>query len=508
MKFSVADYRSVRDRVDLLIVPLFEGEDASGLRLPVRIRRFLDKNVLKKADGFQAKRFSVLTVPVSAGPGIPPLMLIGLGKPEDFSADILARACGKAVRSISMPSMKSAAFLLRKQCVVQRNWQNLAQKVVEGFLLGQYDFRKYKEKSENRESSKLEEVFLVGATQRRRSDVESGIHRGQILSEAVCFARDLANEPANVMTPTRMAEEAQKLATEAGLSCTVLEKAEMEKMGMGALLSVAQGSDHPPKLVILEFKPDKRVESEPVAVIGKGVTFDSGGISLKPARNMDEMKFDMSGAAVVMGVMKAVAALKPSVSVVGVMPLVENLPSGKATKPGDIVKSYSGKTIEIQNTDAEGRLILADAISYVQKSYKPAFLLDLATLTGAVVVALGHAAAGIMGGDGRALEELVEIGNKVGERVWPLPLYDEYADQLKSNVADLRNVGGGPAGVTVGGAFLANFVEDRKKWIHIDIAGVAWTKEDKPLARKGATGFGVRLVVEWIETVAEKRILR
>jgi leucyl aminopeptidase len=282
----------------------------------------------------------------------------------------------------------------------------------------------------------------------------------------------------------------------------------MEKMGMGALLSVAQGSDHPPKLVILEFKPDKRVESEPVAVIGKGVTFDSGGISLKPARNMDEMKFDMSGAAVVMGVMKAVAALKPSVSVVGVMPLVENLPSGKATKPGDIVKSYSGKTIEIQNTDAEGRLILADAISYVQKSYKPAFLLDLATLTGAVVVALGHAAAGIMGGDGRALEELVEIGNKVGERVWPLPLYDEYADQLKSSVADLRNVGGGPAGVTVGGAFLANFVEDRKKWIHIDIAGVAWTKEDKPLARKGATGFGVRLVVEWIETVAEKRILR
>lgn len=264
---------------------------------------------------------------------------------------------------------------------------------------------------------------------------------------------------------------------------------------MGALLGVAQGSKQPPRMIILEHKKGKRGQA-PVVLVGKGVTFDSGGISLKPSKSMDEMKFDMSGGGNVLGIMQAVAALKMPLNLIGVVPAVENLPSGTADKPGDILRSMSGKTIEVLNTDAEGRLILADALTYVER-FKPSAVVDMATLTGSVVVALGHEAAGIMANEDALVEELRSCGELAGERVWPLPLFDEYKDQVKGDVADLKNIGKAGAGSSVGAAFLSHFTT-AYKWAHLDIAGTAWTTKDLPTAPNGSTGFGVRLLVEWL----------
>lgn len=288
------------------------------------------------------------------------------------------------------------------------------------------------------------------------------------------------------------------MAKELGLQCKILTEKEMKNLKMGALLGVAQGSEQPPRMIILEHKKGKA--RPPIVLVGKGVTFDSGGISLKPGKSMDEMKFDMSGGGNVLGIMRAVATLALPLNVIGVIPAVENLPSGTADKPGDILTSMSGTTIEVLNTDAEGRLILADALTYV-KRFKPAVVIDMATLTGAVVIALGRSAAGLMGNDEELLKQIQNHGESCGERAWHLPLYDDYIDQLKSEVADLRNIGISGGGSSVAAAFLSRFAKDYK-WVHLDIAGVAWTTENLPIAPKGSTGFGVRLIVEWLRDIA------
>jgi leucyl aminopeptidase len=309
------------------------------------------------------------------------------------------------------------------------------------------------------------------------------------------MARDLINCPGNEVNPSYLAETAKTLAKRTSLRCKILHKQDMEKLAMGCLLGVAQGSEQPPVLIQLEHTP-KGAAGAPIVLIGKGITFDSGGISIKPAASMEDMKMDMAGGAAVLGTMQALAQLNYPRRVIGLVPASENLPSGTAVKPGDILRAMSGKTVEVINTDAEGRLILADAISYAVQQFKPACIIDLATLTGAVVVALGNHATGMMGTDDAMMERLQTAGVRSAERVWQLPLFDEYSKQIKSDFADIKNVGGGrDAGSIIGGAFLKEFVGDTP-WVHLDIAGTAWTHDGKSYMPKGATGVGIRLLVE------------
>jgi leucyl aminopeptidase len=310
----------------------------------------------------------------------------------------------------------------------------------------------------------------------------------------VCFARTLGNHPGNVLTPTRLAEEARALARRRKLRCTVLERKDMEKLGLGLLLGVAQGSRQTPKLIVLEYRP--RGARGTLAFVGKGITFDSGGISLKPGASMDEMKFDMCGAAAVLGAMDAIAQLSPKVNVIGIAPATENLPDGQATKPGDIHKSYSGKHVEILNTDAEGRLVLADALAYGIEKYKPDAVVDLATLTGACVVALGHYASGAVSNHDAFQQRVVEAGKRSGDIIWPLPNFPEYEEGLKGKYGDLQNVAGRDGGAITGGLFLKNFVGD-VPWVHVDIAGTAWgVKSVGHIPNEGATGVGVALLID------------
>jgi leucyl aminopeptidase len=326
---------------------------------------------------------------------------------------------------------------------------------------------------------------------------------GRLLGDAVAaghlLARQLQVQPGNVCTPTFLAEQAQTLARTYGFAITVLGPAELKQEGMGALLAVAQGSAQEPRLIALEYRGAG--DTAPVVLIGKGITFDSGGISIKPAQNMEEMKYDMSGAAAVLGTFEVLGRVKPKLNVVGLIPSTENLPSGSAVKPGDVVTSHFGKTIEIVNTDAEGRLILCDALSYARR-YKPAAVLDAATLTGAVVIALGSQACGIMGTDETLIAEVRDAGERAGERCWPLPLWDEYRDLVKSDIADVKNSGGRGAGPIAGGWFLREFVEGFP-WVHLDIAGTAYTDAEAPHQSKGPTAFGVRLFTEFLLRRAE-----
>jgi leucyl aminopeptidase len=329
--------------------------------------------------------------------------------------------------------------------------------------------------------------------------VKAGAERGRLIAESVCFARDLANEPGVSLPPRTLAERARTLAQEFALECQVLTEKELEAEGMAGILGVARGSEEPPRLIVLQHRPQKKAES-PTVLVGKGVTFDSGGISIKPREGMEAMKYDMSGAAAVLGAMRAVALLKLPLHVVGLVPAVENLPSGKALKPGDILRYSNGKTVEVTNTDAEGRLILADALLYAER-FKPRAVIDLATLTGACVVALGKEAAGLFCNDSELLEKLQRASQRSGERLWELPLYEEYKRLLKSEVADIGNSvlarGSTPqAGASAGAVFLKEFVT--YPWAHLDIAGTANDMETRVYCPKGATGFGVRLLMEFL----------
>jgi leucyl aminopeptidase len=318
--------------------------------------------------------------------------------------------------------------------------------------------------------------------------------------EAVLATRDLMHHPSNTATPTFMAKVAQAMARKHKITCKVLEKKDMEKLKMGSLLGVARGSHEPPKFIVMEYKGGK-AKDKPVVIVGKGVTFDTGGISLKPTVAMDEMKFDMSGGAVTIGTLQAAASLKLKVNVVGIVPATENMPGGSAIKPGDILTASNGKTIEVLNTDAEGRLILADALVYAQR-YKPRALIDLATLTGAVIMALGHQAAAAIGTDAKLIQKLIDSGDATGERLWELPLYEEFEKATKSDIADLKNIAtkGVGAGTITGAAFLKPFTGDYP-WVHLDIAGTAWTSNEKPYVPKGGSAYGVRLLIDYLKNL-------
>ena len=419
------------------------------------------------------------------------VLLVGLGKAEEIDRATIRRAAAvaaKRARSIGVPR---AAFHLPAESRGQVPPEEAAQAIAEGLAQGAWQYNEMKRPDEESKKAQLERADILLA------DSSTATRDGQRLGAAIgagqTFARGIQVLPGNICTPTYLANVARDLAQRHKFEITVLDKAAIIREKMGALMSVAQGSAEEPRFIALEYKG---AEGPPVVLIGKGVTFDTGGISIKPAQNMEDMKYDMSGAAAVLGTFEALGLLKAKVHVVGLIPSTENMPSGTAVKPGDVVTSHLGKTIEIINTDAEGRLILCDALSYARR-YHPAAVIDIATLTGAIVVALGHTAAGVMGSDERLVEEVRAAGEKAGERVWPLPLWEDYRELMKSDIADVKNSGGRPAGSISAGWFLREFV-DGFPWAHLDIAGTAYTEREEPARVKGPTGMGVRLFTEFV----------
>lgn len=424
------------------------------------------------------------------------LLLVGVGEADHYNGAQVSQMAGTAVRSLRSKNAKTIAVVPRSSGDAKQT----AATAVEGAYIALFDPDKYRTVEKEDKSVDRLVVAIEGADE---SSLEQGVKAGQIVGESVNFTRDLANEPGAYMTPTDMAERAREIANEFGLSVDVLDEARMEQEGMGSLLSVSRGSEQPAKLIILKYTPTNAVtdNKELLAFVGKGVTFDSGGISLKPGENMELMKYDMTGGATVMGAMRAIAQLKPPIPILGVAPCTENLPSGKATKPGDVVKAMTGKTIEVINTDAEGRLILADAIAYAKK-LGATKVIDMATLTGAVSIALGDVNAAVLGTDQELIDEIITAGREVGEKFWQLPLDKEYSKQIKSDIADIKNVGGRKAGTITAAAFLKEFA-DGISWAHLDIAGTAWGDEAKPYRSKGPTGIAVRTLLRIVERASK-----
>src|SRR5687767_4481553 len=424
------------------------------------------------------------------------LLLVGAGEVDAYKEGQISQMVGTAVRSLRSKNAKSIAVMPR----ATGDAEQTAATAIQGAFIALFDPDKYRTVEKEQKTVDRLVVVLEDADEQAAS---RGVEIGRIIGEAINFTRDLANEPGAYMTPTNMADRAREIANEFDLSIDVLDEARMEQEGMGSLLSVSRGSDQPGKLIILRYTPPTAPKNEQLlALVGKGITFDSGGISLKPGENMELMKYDMTGGATVMGVMRAVAQLKPPVPVMGVIPCAENLPSGKATKPGDVVKAMTGKTIEVINTDAEGRLILADAIAYAKK-LGATRIIDMATLTGAVSIALGDVNTAVLGTDQELVDEIIVAGREAGEKFWQLPLDKEYSKQIKSDIADIKNVGGRKAGTITAAAFLKEFA-DGVSWAHLDIAGTAWGEDAKPYRSKGPTGIAVRTLLRIVDRASNK----
>ena len=418
------------------------------------------------------------------------ILLIGLGKQDDADLELLRRAAGLSARIVrDFCGITEYSTTLHNVNIPRTSREDRAQAVAEGSVLGAYQYIKYRTVDRKR-IKVLQQMTFVG------DHIHESVRKGVTLAECQNLVRDLANEPASNLKPVDLANVAKELS-KLGVKVTIHDKKAMEKLGLTAVLAVNRGSVNEPRFVIMEYNNGGK---QKVAIVGKGITFDSGGLDIKDADNMLTMKHDMAGAATVIGALRAAALLKLKTHIVGVFAATENMPGMDAYKPGDVVPAYNGKTIEIMNTDAEGRVILADALAYTEKNLKPSAMVDLATLTGAVRIALGSECAGVMGTGKDLIERLIKAGNMTGERLWELPFWLEYHEQVKSEIADVRNTGSIPrsAGAIVGGTFLAAFVE-KTPWAHIDIAGPAWSEQDLFYTRKGGTGFGVRLLINLLE---------
>ena len=412
------------------------------------------------------------------------VLLMGAGKREKFGNAELRRLASVAARFLKARAIKNVAFLAREG---QRDAAS-AQAVTEGLILGTFDGDKYRTDKKN---GPLESAILVGFDE----PAQAGIDRGRIVAECQNFARELGNEPSNLLTPSMLADRAVAIAREAGLAVDVLDEKRIAELKMGALLGVARGSAEPPRLVVLTYTPEKVVPGTPVlGLVGKAITFDTGGISIKPADNMEKMKFDMAGGAAMLATMRALSQLKPKIKVIAVIPSTENMPGGRAQKPGDVQITMSGKSVEVINTDAEGRLILADGVAYA-KQLGATHLVDAATLTGAIVVALGGVNSGVFGTNEAFTQKVLASARAAGEKMWHMPLDDDYRDQIKSTIADIQNVGGRPAGASTAAWFIREFTGDTP-WVHLDIAGTAWLDDAKPWGGKGGTGVAVRTLID------------
>ncbi len=479
----------------LLALPLFEGVEeldevlAGADRLAGgNLRRALDRGDMT------GRKEEVLFLFPEDASGPERILVVGAGKPEEIDAEGLRRVAGRAVRVAEGLGLERLSFYL--DATIPLPAALGVQAIAEGLTLAAWRFTELKTRADPEERvSDLTEAVLAW-----RGDVQEGalgVRIGLAQARGENLARTLQARPGNIATPTHLAEEARRLGKEYGLQVTVLGPKEMEKEGMGALLAVSQGSEQEPRLIILEHRGGKKEEA-PFVLVGKGLTFDAGGISIKPASGMEDMKYDMSGGAAVLGAMQAVAELSLPLHVIGIVPSSENLLSGRAVKPGDVIRTREGRTVEVVNTDAEGRLILADALSYA-RTFRPAAMVDCATLTGACVVALGHVCSAVLGTDEDLVQALREAGERSGERCWPLPLWTEYREQLDSDSADLKNVGGRPGGAITAAAFLREFVGD-VPWAHLDVAGTAYGEGKLSYHRKGGVGVPTRQLLEWVRS--------
>jgi len=479
---------------EALIVVAFERESPAGPLAWERTRSvnqaaggWLDD--IYRTGEFTGKAYDTITLHHPPGLKARRLVAAGAGRSEKFTGVELRRAVGAALRNLRSHS-------IAEMTVALEGGAEQVAAAVEGALLGDYEPDHYK--TEKKNGKPVEMVRL--AVPAGDGESEAALERARIIAEAQNFARDLVREPANRMTPLLLAERAREMAAEYGLECEILDAGRMSQLGMGALLGVAQGSAEPPALVVLRYQPPEAPQAGVhLGLIGKAVTFDSGGISIKPSDGMDKMKYDMAGGAAAIGALRAIAQLKPPLTVTSLIPAVENMPGSRAQRPGDIVTTLSGKTVEVLNTDAEGRLILADALTYA-RCLGCTHLVDAATLTGAIVVALGHVNAGVFASDQGLLDRVLAAARSEGEKLWPMPLDDDYKEPLKSAFADLPNIGNRWGGAITAAMFLKEFA-DPLPWVHLDIAGTAWLEDSKPYMAKGPTGVPlrtlVRLVLDW-----------
>jgi leucyl aminopeptidase len=447
---------------------------------------------LAKSGELTGKVLEFTLVHAPAGLKAARLLLVGAGKREQWNSATLRKIAGAGLRYLKSRSVKNFALLVREG----NSTEEVAQAIAEGALTANFETDKYKTDKKN--DKNIETVLVVGFSDAERTAGEKGLSKGRIIADAQNFARDLVNEPSNKLTPRILAEKAAAMAKEAGLTVEILDEKKIADLKMGALLSVAQGGPEPPRVMVVTYTPANLKPGAPViGLVGKAVTFDTGGISIKPADGMEKMKYDMAGGATMLGVMRALAALKPNVKVICVVPSTENMPGGTAQKPGDIQTAMSGKTIEVLNTDAEGRLILADGIHYA-KQLGATHLVDAATLTGAIVVALANVNVGVFGSDQPFTDKLLASAKAVGEKMWQMPIDDDYRDFIKGSFADIQNISSGKGGGAITGAmFIKEFTGD-SPWIHLDIAGTAWNDDAKPWLAKGPTGVALRTLVHLV----------
>ena len=493
MQVKAAARDAAKVRADALIVSLFQGVKKPG-GVTGAVDRALDGAISKliAAGEIKGTLGQITTIHVFGQIPASRVVVAGLGRKRDFGPDEARRVTAVAMRAMRGVGAKRVATALHGAGEGGLDPEAAAQAATEGALLGLYEYQR-PGKPPKKES--VRELSIVEKARGKLPAIRAGIERGRIIADGVMLARDMSNAPANHMTPSDMAVRAEQAAADAGLDITVFDRDEMEREGMGALLGVSKGSAQPPKFIILRYDGDASSEKA-IGLVGKGVTFDSGGISLKPAGGMAEMKTDMSGGAAVIGAMRAIGLLKPKINVTGLVPTAENLPSSTAQKPGDIVTALNGKTIEVDNTDAEGRLLLADALSYGNKTgLSP--MIDVATLTGAIVVSLGKVATGAFTTDQRTLDRLLKSARTTGEKMWQLPMFDEYKKQNKSEVADVKNTGGRNAGSITAALFLAEFSE-KTPWVHLDIAGTARAASTDGYTPKGSSGIPVRTLVQFV----------
>jgi leucyl aminopeptidase len=503
MQVQVTQGDIAQFKADAIIVNLFEGVTTPGGgtgAVDHALGGILSQEIQANSAMFKGKLGETLVLPTYGKLPARYVIVVGLGKQADMASFQLRRASAAAVRACAKLKLKSAGTLLHGAGIGGYDPKAAARLLTEGALLGSYQFTQRKgakAKEENgNDKTEFDTLTIVEHGSDKLGAVEEGARWGRIIAEHTNLARNWVNDSANYVTPTFLKEQAEQIP---GLTCRVLDFNQIKQLGMGAFELVAKGSEQPPFLIHLCYKPEGAPQKK-VALVGKGITFDSGGLSLKPAASMELMKMDMGGAAAVIATLKAIAALKHlPIEVHGIVPTCENMPSGRSSKPGDVITAMNGKTVEVNNTDAEGRLILCDALTYAQKEASPDEVLDLATLTGACITALGKVAAGIMGTNDDLIDRVRKAGDAAGEKLWPLPLYDEYKAFLKSDVADLINAGAkGEAGSSAGGMFLKEFIDTDRAWAHLDIAGPAWLTSDVPEVPKGGTGFGVRTLLYYL----------
>ena len=490
---------STRD-TDAVVVNLFEGVTRPG-GATGSVDNAMGGAISKLiADGEIKGKKGEITIIHTLGKIAPARVVVaGLGKASDFDAEVIRSVSGELARRLRKIGLTKFSTIAHGAGIGNMEPVDSAQAIAEGTLLGSYEFNKYKSKQDDQTA--VEAVEIVEFDDTKMGELRRGVDKGTVLADAVVFSRNMVNEPANYMTPTRMAERALKAAVDSDLDVEILDRPRLQELGMGAFLGVAQGSKEPPKLIVLDYRGDPENADNNLAIVGKGITFDSGGISIKPSERMWEMKGDMAGGAAVISAMKAIGQIKPKINVTGIVAATENMPGGSAQRPGDIVKTMNGKTIERDNTDAEGRLVLADAVAYAH-SLGNRRIVDVATLTGAMVTALGHICSGIFGSDQKLVDQVNEAGDLAGERLWQLPTYPEYKEQYRSDVADMKNVGGRPAGSITGALIIGEFVGDAA-WTHVDIAGTSMSSKTDGYVVSGGTGVAVRTLAKLAEVLAE-----